>query len=450
MNDYFEIEGWSLPAENSLALHYRSSKFGAFTEIIEFPETAKSLAAVAQQYPSLLDLTAVVLGVSYYKTNPTGLVVVKSGFPTEAAARFAHALYVEGLGEFYVRNGIKYPPAFRFEAKQAGDDRMPPTAKRNERAIVAFGGGKDSHVALALLQRAGVAVEPTSVTLSDKSKNKLQDMSALPLTTISRRIDGALLEANKAGALNGHVPVTAINSMLLLIYALLRDADWVVFANERSADEPTLVAGGHEINHQFSKTYRCEELLRQCLQSLGPGAPDYFSLLRPVSELWIAKVLSQLPDALDKFSSCNRNFIFSGPNALPPGVRWCGHCAKCVFTALITAPFLPRQRSLEVFGSDVLDDPANVAMARELVGLSEAKPWDCVGTVREAAAALSHLAEIEAWRDAEVVRETLAALHAKWGAEYLREAYSEAMAAKRIGFLPPKMAFIFDPIVDQS
>jgi UDP-N-acetyl-alpha-D-muramoyl-L-alanyl-L-glutamate epimerase len=449
MSEHFEIEGWSLVEDCSLAFRYRSPKFGLFAETITFPETHTPLSVLAKKHGALLDVVAVVLGVSYYKTDPTKALSVKSGFPTDAAHAFSNALYVEGLAEFYVRNGLAYPPDFRFvtpgEARSTRSsigERESSAAK--EKAIVAFGGGKDSHVALALLKEAGVDVEPTIVTLSEKSEAKLRALSARALTNISRRIDPALLSANKAGALNGHIPITAINSLLLVIYAILRGADWVVFANERSADEPTLMLNGHEINHQFSKTYRCETLLRKCLQSISADMPDYFSLLRPVSELWIARKLAQLPDALETFSSCNRNFVFSGPNALPPGVRWCGRCAKCVFTALITAPFLSRSQSVAVFAGDVLNDPANAPVLRELVGLSEAKPWDCVGTIREAAAALSRLDEMEEWRSARAVAETLAALHAKWDAAYLSDAFLDALIGNHAGFLPKKMMFVYE------
>jgi len=452
----FVVDGWSLSGECGVDFHYRSEKFGEFTERLIFPRTRRDLSDVATNFPGLLDITSIVLGVSYYKTNPTGAVGVPSGLPEDALA-LAHALYTEGLAEFYVRNGIEYPPPFELRARgpaacsdaRCGDHR----GQRNEnvskhpgaKAIAAFGGGKDSHVALALLKKASIPVEPVVVALSSASANKLQSMSCEELTVISRRLDPALVRANAAGALNGHVPITAINSLILVLYALMQEVDWVVFANERSADEPTMVLHGHEVNHQFSKTYRCENLLRRCLRSISPRLPEYFSILRPVSELWIARELVELPAALSVFSSCNRNFVLSGPNALPPGVRWCGVCAKCVFTALVTAPFLSRAKSIEVFGSDVLHNSANGSLVRELVGLSDSKPWDCVGEMREAAAALWQLRLSDDWKSVRAIGEHIGALSGKWGAEYLDDAFYDALVGKRTSFLPRELMFIYEP-----
>ena len=62
-----------------------------------------------------------------------------------------------------------------------------------------------------------------------------------------------LFELNAAGALNGHIPVTAINSLIAIATAVLHGLGPVVMSNERSASDPNLIWNGHEINHQWSK-----------------------------------------------------------------------------------------------------------------------------------------------------------------------------------------------------
>ena len=81
----------------------------------------------------------------------------------------------------------------------------------------------------------------------------------------------------------------------------------------------------------------------------------------------------------------------------------CGVCAKCVFTAIITAPFLARAQAKELFGADVLDNPDNLALGEELAGFTDAKPWECVGTISEVSAALAHLGADPEWREAHLV-----------------------------------------------
>ncbi len=376
----FSILGWRQHAPGVFAFAYRCSRFGDFEEVVSFPKAAAPTAAQS----ALLDLAALAIGVSYYKANACGRIDLPSPFAGGAARDLAQALYSEGLGEFYVRNNLPYPPLLSFEPAAPAAGAMPPSdaPRTPTRAVVAFGGGMDSHVAYSLVERTGVSAELATVALSDKIKRVIEDCTDAPVTFIDRKLDPRLLAANKAGALNGHIPVTALNSLILILHASFTDADWVVFANERSADESTMTIDGHGVNHQFSKTFHAEQLIRDAVRAASPAGPDYFSVLRPVSELWIARELARLPRPLERFRSCNRNFVFSdSPKALASG-RWCGECAKCVFTALIMAPFLARKQSIALFGSDVLDNRANLPRAEELAGFTDAKPWECVGNGR--------------------------------------------------------------------
>jgi hypothetical protein len=174
----------------------------------------------------------------------------------------------------------------------------------------------------------------------------------------------------------------------LTIFAGLEGYGEVVFANERSADEPTMDIDGLRANHQYSKSSDFESLVRDALAEVDPVGPSVFSILRPYSELWIGRAFSRLQYAFGRFTSCNRNFRLAG-NA---NRRWCGECAKCAFTSLILAPFIGRQEALDIFGDIFLDRPQLLNTYRELCGLSEHKPWDCVGTIDECRAAILHCA----------------------------------------------------------
>ena len=63
----------------------------------------------------------------------------------------------------------------------------------------------------------------------------------MPLIAIGRRLAPELVQMNREGALNGHIPVTAVNSAILLCASILYGFRYIVFSNERSADEATLV-----------------------------------------------------------------------------------------------------------------------------------------------------------------------------------------------------------------
>jgi hypothetical protein len=90
---------------------------------------------------------------------------------------------------------------------------------------------------------------------------------------------------NKQGALNGHIPVTAVNSAILVLAAVLHDADQVVFSNERSASYGSLIPGTGEVNHQWSKGWDFERDFARYVRESVAEDVSYFSLLRPFSEL---------------------------------------------------------------------------------------------------------------------------------------------------------------------
>jgi hypothetical protein len=117
--------------------------------------------------------------------------------------------------------------------------------------------------------------------------------SGLPALNIGRRLAPELFEYNRIGAWNGHIPVTAINSAILICAALVYGHDSVVFSNERSASVATLEYDGQAVNHQWSKSLEFEMRLRSYVKAHIAADLDYFSLLRPWSELAVTRAFAQ-------------------------------------------------------------------------------------------------------------------------------------------------------------
>jgi hypothetical protein len=202
---------------------------------------------------------------------------------------------------------------------------------------------------------------------------------------------------NRHGAWNGHIPVTAINSCILLVAAVLYGYDSIAFANERSASAATLEYEGQQVNHQWSKSLAFEQVLRAYAHTHVAADLDYFSLLRPFSELAVTRAFARLGASyFDAFSSCNRNFRILGPR---PADRWCGQCPKCHFVFLALAPFMPKPRLLSIFGRNLLDDDSQAAGFDALMEYREHKPFECVGEGAEARAAMATLAQRAEWRE---------------------------------------------------
>ena len=163
--------------------------------------------------------------------------------------------------------------------------------------------------------------------------------------------------------------MTAVNSAILVLAALLHGVDQVVFSNERSAsygsDDRAETAHG-EVNHQWSKGWAFERGFGEHLQTHVAADLQYYSLLRPLSELAVARQFAKTDRYDAHFSSCNRNFHILGER---PVNRWCGVCPKCHFVFLALAPFMPKPRLVAIFGRNLLDDPAQAAGFDALAGI---------------------------------------------------------------------------------
>jgi 7-cyano-7-deazaguanine synthase in queuosine biosynthesis len=390
------------PASGRAELAYSLGDGAPLVETLDFPYAPwppePSRQDALRRALSILHLVA---GVSYYKATAPSKIEIESGPISPALAEFLNRLYLRGLAEFAHVNGIDL--AARIDFGTQADERCggsPAELILPDRALVAMGGGKDSLVALSLLQEKGIEVQPVCVGQSQLIEETVR-AAGLPLLRIERHLAPQLAQMNREGALNGHVPVTAINSAILLCAAILYGYRYVVFANERSADEATLPSdGGDGVNHQYSKSSAFEAGFREVIAHEVSSDIEYFSILRPFSELDIARRFSHLNQFHKVFSSCNRNFHLDGPRAKG---RWCGDCPKCRFTALALAPFLEPADISAIQGIDLLDDPAQTDGFRALCRLGRDKPFECVGEAGEARAALVALAQNSSWREHAVV-----------------------------------------------
>jgi hypothetical protein len=278
---------------------------------------------------------------------------------------------------------------------QPANDSSEPAATLSRRTLVPIGGGKDSLVSVEMLKR--VHEPATAVWVGDSALiAACAARTGLPTLNISRRLAPELFEYNRLGAWNGHIPVTAINSAILVCAALLYGHDAIAFSNERSASAATLEYDGQQINHQWSKSLDFERGLRAQIASHITPELDYFSLLRPWSELAVTHAFARQAHYDDVFSSCNRNFRIRGER---PADRWCGQCPKCHFVFLSLAPFVAKPRLLAIFGRNLLDDRALAPGFDALLEFREHRPFECVGEGRESRAAMQALTQRPEWRE---------------------------------------------------
>ncbi|WP_184956860.1 hypothetical protein [Paractinoplanes abujensis] len=351
-----------------------------FTETITLPPAD---GPVPPALTRVLELLHVVAGVSYFKVGAPARVIAPKPVAPEVAALFT-AVYTKGMAEYAYRNQL--PHVLDLVVETPGLlDPAPLIDNSQSRPLSAVGGGKDSIVTLEILRAAGLDPVPFSVNPNPVIKN-VNAASGLPALAARRKLDPSLFELNKAGALNGHIPVTAINSLIAIATAVWHGLGPVVMSNERSASDPNLIWNGHEVNHQWSKGVEAEGLLRAAVTAHAGLTEPYFSLLRSLSELHIAQLFARHTQYDDVVTSCNKAFKLHDPTA-----RWCGDCPKCRFVYLAMAPAMPRERLNHIFGHDLFADPAQLPGFLELLGIDAHKPFECVGEVEESLVALSML-----------------------------------------------------------
>ncbi len=396
--DAFRVVDRTFDKESrTLTLEYALDDAEHFVETLTFesPTATNGLADAAGFERSLLHLH-IAAGTSYYKTAAPPVVSVEGASLTAGEIAFHHHLYDQGLREFAVRNGLPVPRPVAIRAELARTEPQPLRSKRADTGLVVpIGGGKDSVVlahTLAPLRPRLLAVNPHPVVV------ELADALGLELIVVRRHLSPRLAELNLRGARNGHVPITAIISLIAVTGSFLYGYSSIAMAIERSASEETRSVGGVPVNHQYSKTLEFERLLQDLIARSIDPALAYGSALRSHSELSIARAFAPLTGFHSTFCSCNQAFRHDAH----PDDRWCGECAKCRFVALMLAPFLTRSALTAIIGRDLFDDPSQVGGFAELMSPDD-KPFECVGERRESAAAIWMLARMPEWRESAVV-----------------------------------------------
>jgi hypothetical protein len=415
----FRFTARELDDRGRVTLRYALDEEIAFTEVFDLPlgDPDRRLdEAERQRVDGLLALLHWVAGVSYYKTALPLKIACETGAPPPAVATLLEALYSEGLAELAYTNelpalprpsfarssqleGSVRPPALE-NARLASDaDGSGPAGGSLGRVLVPVGGGKDSAVALEIVRHSGC--ECALFSLGDAPPiARTVAAAGLPRLLATRTLDPGLPALNAAGAINGHVPITAIVSCVALLSAALNGFDAVAMANERSASAGNVMWDEVEVNHQFSKGLRAERLLSAALAQEAAGL-RLFSVLRPASELAIARAFARMERYHGAFTSCNAIF------RIDPALRassWCCDCPKCRFVFLALAPFTQPQQLLEIFGSDLLDDERQFEGFALLTATGGHKPFECVGEEQESLAAIRLLAREQRWSRHSVVR----------------------------------------------
>jgi hypothetical protein len=397
----FRFIGWTFDERNGLAdFAYAFDDKPIFVERLAFNGFRSNLSDEEQiALGNCFHHLHLMLGISYYKAATPSNIVIEGYDIPEKTAHFFEDLYLNGLAEFAYKNQMDLRGRIHFpsspHAKCNASD-----VKLHRRTAVPVGGGKDSVVTIEALK--AYREDSIAFALGDFAPIcKVIDRSGLPRIVVKRSLSQNLFEINSQGAFNGHVPISAIIAFLLPVCSILYGFDSAALSNERSASAGNFFIDGFEVNHQYSKGYEFERKVSDYMKASLLSGFQYFSFLRPASELAIAQLFSKCISYHSVFTSCNSAFKL---NKNTSDRLWCLACPKCRSTFLLLAPFMKKDAVLKVFGENLLDCKEHVRGFEELTGMSGHKPFECVGEQEEYIAAFTLLQNNPEWNNDLVVR----------------------------------------------
>ncbi len=375
-----------------------------FEEKVTFPTEGINWDKVNVKALKLaLDNLHLIAGISYYKAYCPRQIELRSQQLNQEQAVFWNRIYERGLGEFFYQNQIDFRGLLAFPFSKEINEVKPEELSLTKRSLLPIGGGKDSLVSAGMLQRG--SEDFTLISLRDAQPiNDTAEIIGKLRLILNRELSPLLFELNDQGAYNGHVPITAYLSFLFVVCAILYDYQNIIFSLEKSADFGQLMYLGHDINHQYSKSYDFEEDLSDYLKAYVSPEIKVFSLLRPFYELRIAKIFSTSKDLdkfLEVFSSCNTNFKIKRDKGQ---TLWCRKCPKCAFVFAILAPFIDAGKLQAAFGENLFDADILLDTYRELIGIKDHKPFECVGTPEEMLVALNLASKMKAYKNTKVIQ----------------------------------------------
>ena len=303
---------------------------------------------------------------SYWKATCSPNIIIEGEYLDEYQINWLKKLIYNGLGEFFYVNKIEVNESDFVNIKSNGENKKIEDNNEYDGYLVAVGGGKDSLTSLEILK-------------------DIPNKKAF-IINVERLFDKKIIDLNNQGFLNGHTPISSCIAFISYLSAYLNGIKYVVLSNESSANESSVM--GTNINHQYSKSLEFENDFRSYTSKYLTNKIEYFSLLRPLSELQIMKIFSKYPKYFNHFISCNNG---GKRKNIGKTDGWCNSCAKCLFIYILMNNFVSEEELVSIFKENLLDKKQMLNYFLELLGKTTNKPFECVGTIDEVTYVVNNL-----------------------------------------------------------
>jgi len=199
----------------------------------------------------------------------------------------------------------------------------------SDHAIMPFTFGKDSLLTFALSRELGIKTHPIYIMEPEflfeaAVKKQLAKQFRKEYRVKIYFLKNSLGKLRDPGGWHGWELQLTQYSLMLLPYVYAKKAGFIFFSNEQSCNDSIVDGEGFRCNPVFEQSHSW--LLQNSLMTsiVGGNSLSIGSLLEPLYELAIMKILHHRYPEIGKYqSSCDLD-------ALPrSGGRWCEDCSKC-------------------------------------------------------------------------------------------------------------------------
>ncbi|AFZ24700.1 hypothetical protein Cylst_2487 [Cylindrospermum stagnale PCC 7417] len=255
----------------------------------------------------------------------------------------------------------------------------------NSTILAGCGGGKDSILAMKMLQEVDIPFASMQYSHSVYGKADIQHnlisgvlehvkpVKNHKISIYDDFIDFPFLQLyfpENSGITVPETPVSIFESLFIMLDG---GYHYLSLAHEKSANTGNLFWEelGLEVNHQWGKSFVAEQILDQFIRENLLSNFQYFSLLQPIYDFRIFKNFSKYPEVLPKIHSCN----IQKP--------WCKKCPKCAYVWVGLMAFFQPDIVDAVFEVNLFNDEDLLTTFRQMVGLTKHTPFECIGEIDE-------------------------------------------------------------------
>lgn len=255
----------------------------------------------------------------------------------------------------------------------------------NQTILAACGGGKDSILAMKILEEATIPFASIQYSHSVYGKGDFQHQLISQVLEYVQPVDKHQISIDdnftqfpflklyfpeNSGITAPETPVSIFVSLILM---LDKGYNYLCLAHEKSANTGNLFWDkiGKEVNHQWGKGLDAEQMLNKFIREQLLTNFKYFSILQPIYDYRIFQKFSHYPPLISKIHSCN--------------VRkpWCKKCPKCAYVWLGLMAFSQIDIVNQVFETNLFDDTDLIPIFRQMMGLTTHTPFECIGEIEE-------------------------------------------------------------------